>query len=172
MALVVTPSAADATSYSSVAAALVRAALDPRGATFAALASDALREPFLAMATIDIDGALLETGRLIGDKAASTQSLELPRGTDVTIDTRVVLACQLLAFHLAERHQLGEIGTPLANTGNIKRDKTDVLETEYFAPSAGLTAFDALPSYVRALLTPLLLSSRMAWGSAIATRAS
>lgn len=172
MALVTTPSAADATSYSSVAAALARAALDPRGTTFAALASDALREPFLAMATIEIDAALLETGRLIGDKAVATQALEMPRGTDTTIDGRVVLATQLMAFHLAERSALGEIGTPIANTGNIKRDKTDVLETEYFAPSAGASAFEALPAAVRALLTPLLLTSRTLWGSALATRAS
>lgn len=172
MALVTTPSAADATSYSSVAAALARAALDPRGATFAGLASDALREPFLAMATIEIDGALLETGRLIGDKAVADQALELPRGSDTTIDSRAVLATQLLAFHLAERHALGEIGTPVADTGNVKRDKTDVLETEYFAPSAGTSAFDTLPAWVRALLTPLLSSTTVRWGSGIARRAS
>lgn len=172
MSLDTTPSGSAANSYSSVAAALVRAALDVRSATFVALDDETLQEPYLAMATVEIDAALLETGSLIGDKADADQALELPRDSDTTIDVRAVLATQLLAFYLAERASLGEIGTPIANNGNVKRDKTGPLETEYFAPSVTSTAFDALPSYVRALLTPLLASTRAVWGSAVVTRGS
>lgn len=170
MALVTTPGAADATSYSDVTAASARAVIDIRGTTFAGLASDTLRERLLAMATLDIDAALLSTGRQRGTKYRDDQALEQPRDNGI-LATSLVLATQLQAFHLAERHALGEIGTPIANTSNVRRDKVGELETEFFAPTSTLTnAFDLLPAQVRALLTPLLASDASAWGTGTVVR--
>lgn len=172
MALVTTPGAVDANSYTELASALLRAAIDPRGATFAAIVSSSDQEALLAMATVDVDGALLATGRLDGSKASADQALEFPRST-ATIPHGIVLATQLLAFHYAERKSLGEIGTPIADTSNVKRDKTDVLETEYFEPTvAALSLFDALPQHVRAYLAAFLVPSFGTWGTGTVVRGS
>lgn len=170
MALVTTPGADNATSYADVASALARAALDVRGTTFAGLETDGEREPLLAMATLDIDAALLASGRQRGCKYRETQALEQPRETGI-LATTLVIATQLLAFHLADRQSLGEIGTPVADTRHIRRDKTGPLETEYFAPTTlARDAFEALPAHVQAYLTPLLMPAGASWGTGTVAR--
>lgn len=173
MPLVTTPGAVDATSYSSLADALVRAALDVRATAFLAVAADTTQEALLAMATSDIDAALLSTGRLRGVKASETQALELPRAGSSVLPVNLVRATQLMAFHLAERLELNEIGTAIADTSNVKEDTTGPLTTVYFEPkTATLTAFEQLPVHVRGHLESLLQSATANYGTGTAVRGS
>lgn len=169
MTLVVTPGASDATSYADVTAALARAALDLRSTAFVALTTPQ-QEAALATATAGIDAGLLATGRQRGSKSQSDQALQQPRD-DGVLAPPLVLATILYAFVLADKLSLGEIGTPIADTSNVKEDTVGELTTVFFAPSErAASAFEALPGEVRGLLGGLLMSTTAAWGSAVVSR--
>ncbi len=165
MALVVTPGAVDATSYADLASTLVRAVIDVRATAFLDLGDATVQEALLAMATSDIDAALCSTDRLAGRKADAAQALEVPRGGSTSIPPAIVRATQLLAFHLADKLQLGEIGTAIADTSNVKEDTLGPLTTVYFdRKAATIAAYDALPAHVRGLLASLLVATTVGYG--------
>ncbi len=176
MALVVTPGAADAVAYSDRAAALARAAIDVRGATFLAIAgetAEAQQEALLATAAAMIDAALIGSDRLAGDPLADDQAMALPL-EDIALERGAIRANQLLAFHLAERKSLGEIGTPVANTANVKRKKIGEIEKEFFAPGAvvSASALPSLPDDVAGYLMPYLTSATAGYGMSDVVRGS
>ncbi len=175
MALVVTPSSPSATSYSTRAAAVARAAIDPRGTTFLTLDGE-VQDQLLAMGALDIDAALLASGRLRAASATTTQALVLPLAGQDTILTAAVLANQLLAFHYADRQSLGEIGVPIADTSNIKEKTSGPLTTVRFSPAemgrTTTTVLDGLPAHVRGYLEPFLRQTSVAWGQGIVQRTS
>lgn len=174
MPLIVDPGLATTTSYSARADAVARAALDVRGTTFAGV-GETLQDQLLAQASVDVDAALLSNDRFVSNRANDDQALEFPQGTNTTHPAKVVLATQVLAFHLAERQSLGEIGTPVADVSSVKEKTIGELTTVYFdrgTATGTATAWESLPAAVRGLLSAFLSATQVAWGQGRAVRAS
>jgi hypothetical protein len=131
------------------------------------------QERTLITASRAIDSLLL-----IGDKSSDTQALEFPRDGSDLIPSKVKQATMVLAFSYAPYYtaQNADQAAPdpvAAVPSNIKREKVDVLETEYFTPTAPSTMSDTWPREVLDLLRDWLRSTTAAlWGSSQVVRAS
>ncbi len=120
-----------------------------------------------------------------GERASDDQALEWPRtDTDYSDDawpTRLVTALIEQVFADAVAGTLGDDAEADAlaidaAAGNIKREKTGPIETEYFAPTLATDAVTSLERFapiVQNLLRPLIATpSSSEWGSSTVTRSS
>jgi hypothetical protein len=166
----------DATSYATVEQA--DEAAERRGVSAWGDLDDDQKEQALNAATLDLD-----TLDWIGTRYSSEQVLEWPRNdTDYATDswpTRLVQATIELAFSYAPGIIADEATDPLTvdpSSGNVKREKVGVIETEFFAPTASpeaLATIDRFPPIVRNLVRSLVrVAAGAAWGQGTVRRAS
>jgi len=95
------------------------------------------------------------SGRFYGD-GMTLSGLGWPRSglspvyADDVIPDGIKKACCELALEALK----GALSPNIAPTGTVKRKKIDVLETEYFAPTAMTTVRPAVDAYMRGFLLP------------------
>jgi len=166
-------------SYATVAAADAYAlnVVGPSASAWAAKTADQKAQALIT-ATLAIDAL-----PFIGSLATVTQSLEWPRFnartstgrlfSSDTLPTRLVNATIITALDYSV-DATSDVLSPLAN--DKKRVQAGDVEVEYFAPT--VNDYDAMligfPSFVKALLAPLLRSLSLAdyWGVGTALRGS
>lgn len=174
LSLITTAGAVDANGYASQARTIARAQYKPGGAgsdaaLFLALTSDQQIQCIVTGA-IDIDS----TDGLIGDKSSDSQAMQFPRDGDTTIAADIESANMELAISYAPRFTddvTGDAVSPAAS--NIKREKLDVVETEYFAATEPSNDLSRFPAIVQRLLARFVAaSSATGWGSATVSRGS
>ena len=129
-------------SYVTVAEADAYNAIRPSNSTWAAL-SDSEKEQRLVSASDYLDSQYIFTGK----KTDANQPREFPRNGSTDIPTAIKKA----VFELALQDSL--TSNPSAE---VKREKVDVLEVEYFQSDAGSLRF----SYIDGLLRPFLFQSK------------
>lgn len=121
---------------------------------------------------------------LLGDPSSGDQALHFPVDGDDIIPPKIEQATLELALSYAPAAAAVAAGStdvpdPVSPTpSNIKREKIDVLDTEYFQPTAasgsitseGLASF---PLAVQRLLAPFVrATAAMGWGLSAVVRAS
>ena len=129
-------------SYVTVAEADAYNAIRPSAQTWAAL-SDSEKEQRLVAASDYLDSQYIFTGK----KTDQNQPREFPRNGATEIPTAIKKA----VFELALQDSL--TSNPSAE---VKREKVDVLEVEYFQADAGSLRF----GYIDGLLRPFLFQSK------------
>ena len=129
-------------SYVTVAEADAYNAIRPSNSTWAAL-SDSEKEQRLVAASDYLDSQYIFTGK----KTDPSQPREFPRNGETEIPTAIKKA----VFELALQDSL----TSNPST-EVKREKVDVLEVEYFQSDDGAIRF----GYIDGLLRPFLLQSK------------
>ena len=129
-------------SYVTVAEADAYNAIRPSAQTWAAL-SDSEKEQRLVAASDYLDSQYIFTGK----KTDENQPREFPRNGATEIPTAIKKA----VFELALQDSL--TSNPSAE---VKREKVDVLEVEYFQADAGSLRF----GYIDGLLRPFLFQSK------------
>ena len=129
-------------SYVTVAEADAYNAIRPSNSTWAAL-SDSEKEQRLVAASDYLDSQYIFNGK----KTDENQPREFPRNGE----TDVPMAIKKAVFELALQDSL------TSNVGaEVKREKVDVLEVEYFQSDDGAIRF----GYIDGLLRPFLLQSK------------
>jgi hypothetical protein len=164
-----------ANAYPTVAEAEEYASYRVGGAAFIALTGDQKIQA-LVTATSDID-TLEDDPGFLDDRDDDEQALAFPRGGTGELPRNLVNATIELAMSYAPAFAAGSTTDVLATSsgnGNIKRDKTGPLETEYFEPgTTAATAFERFPAVVQRLLFALVVQTpQNAWGSATVSRGS
>ena len=129
-------------SYVTVAEADAYNAIRPSAQTWAAL-SDSEKEQRLVSASDYLDSQYIFTGK----KTDPYQSREFPRNGE----TEVPMAIKKAVFELALQDSLTSNAS-----AEVKREKVDVLEVEYFQSDDGAIRF----GYIDGLLRPFLLQSK------------
>jgi len=181
--LTATPGGAASNTYATAGEADAVASYRVGGSAWTALTANQKAQA-LVTATRQID-ALEQTIGFKGERATDTQALEWPRtGTEyasTVLPAPLVSATIELAISYTPAFAAGatvDVLNPAGN-GNLKRKKTDVLEKEYFAPSAEAFESDAsaalagFPPIVQRLLAALVRIPAVAgWGSSLVYRAS
>lgn len=175
-----TPGADDANAYVTVDDAEAYASYRVGSAAFLALTDDQKIQA-LVTATRDID-TLEDDPGFVGERASEDQALAWPRtGTDTAasdeLPRSLVNATIELAMSYAPAFESGSTLDVLnadTGNGNIKREKTGPLETEFFAAgSVSATAFARFPAVVQRLLSAVvLLPDTSTWGAATVSRGS
>lgn len=172
LTLTATPGGSDSNAYVTVADAIEYAGYRVGGAAFTGLTDDQKIQALVTAAS-DID-TLEEDPGFVGDRYAADQTLAWPRDV-AELPANLVKANIELAISYATAFARGTdvLNRQLGN-GNIKRDKTGPLETEYFAVGpTSATAIERFPPVVQRLLAGLVLQpSDNAWGSAEVVRGS
>ncbi len=172
-----TPGADDANAYADEDTAEEYAGYRVGGAAFIALESDQKIQA-LVTATRDID-TLADV--FIGERATDDQALEWPRsGTnfgDDELPDNLVNATIELAMSYVPAFASGSTVDVLnadPSDGLVKREKLDVIETEWFEPRAHeADSFSRFPAAVQRLLAPLVeLPVEGEWGAATVERGS
>jgi hypothetical protein len=180
LTLTETAGGVDSNSYASAAAALAVAAYRPAGAAFIALTADQQVQA-LATVTQDIDSIAYpapgQYGGFIGERATTTQALEWPRtGTAYAgLPASLVAATIEYAILMAPQVAAGTYTLEaVSGLGNIKREKVDTIEVEYFAGAAPVAdALARFPRIVQDLLRSLVMAPvANTWGSGTAARGS
>jgi hypothetical protein len=170
--------------YVDVATAVAVASYRVGGAGFVALTSDQQIQA-LVTATRDIDSIEAGVspgfiGGFLGTRATDTQALQWPRGgTPYSgLPPDLLGATIELAISYTPLFAAGATGDALnedPNVGNIKTDKTDVLQTEYFAArfiapyQTPANAIQRFPAVVQRLLLSLVVVASSAWRAGTAT---
>ena len=129
-------------SYVTVAEADEYNAIRPSNSTWAAL-SDSEKEQRLVAASDYLDSQYI----FMGKKTDPNQSREFPRNGSTEIPTAIKKA----VFELALQDSLTSNAS-----AEVKREKVDVLEVEYFQSDNGAIRF----GYIDGLLRPFLLQSK------------
>ena len=129
-------------SYVTVAEADAYNAIRPSAQTWAAL-SDSEKEQRLVAASDYLDSQYIFTGK----KTDPNQPREFPRNGE----TEVPMAIKKAVFELALQDSLTSNAS-----AEVKREKVDVLEVEYFQSDDGAIRF----GYIDGLLRPFLLQSK------------
>ena len=129
-------------SYVTVAEADAYNAIRPSNSTWAAL-SDSEKEQRLVSASDYLDSQYIFTGK----KTDANQPREFPRNGE----TEVPMAIKKAVFELALQDSLTRNAS-----AEVKREKVDVLEVEYFQSDDGAIRF----GYIDGLLRPFLLQSK------------